>query len=118
MNIIYYILLILRSAIYLWVGVEAFFLHYLYNYGYEKFKPTPIIRMLQLFFFFLGAFFVIIAFIPLFSHKSNLIIEDLIVRNISAIVAIFVGIYLTKFREASLENSPKGNKKNETIFTK
>ena len=109
MDIIYYILLVMRSAIYLWVGVEALFLHYLYNYGYEKFKPTPIINMLQLFFFFLGTYFISTAFLPLFSHNSEITVEDLIVRNISAVFAIFIGIYLTKFRTASLGNSPKIN---------
>ena len=109
MDILFYVLLVVRSAIYLWVGIEALFLHYLYNYGYQKFKPTPIIQTLQLFFFFLGAFFVSTAFIPLFSYKSIIFLEDTILRNISASIAVLVGIYLTRFRSLSLESSPKSN---------
>lgn len=109
MEILSSISLVARSAIYLWVGVESLFLHYLYNYGYQKFKPTPIIKMLHRFFLFLGVFFVTIAFIPLLNLNSQIIREDFLVRNIAAIVATGVGIYLTGFRNESLKEIPKNN---------
>lgn len=109
MEIINSISLVIRSAIYLWVGVESLFLHYLYNYGYQTFKPTPIIKMLHRFFFYLGAFFIAIAFIPLFGHNDAPTSEDFLIRNIAALIAIGVGLYLTRFRTESLKEIPKNN---------
>lgn len=109
MEIINSISLVTRSIIYLWVGVESLFLHYLYNYGYQKFKPTPIIRMLHQFFFYLGTFFIAVAFIPLFSFGADFERGDFLVRNIAAFVAIGVGIFLTGFRRESLKEIPDKN---------
>jgi hypothetical protein len=107
MDIINSISLVLRSAIYLWVGVESLFLHYLYNYGYQKFKPTPIIDTLHRFFFFLGVFFITISFIPIFGYSQPFAtIEEFLVRNSAAFLALFIGFYLTKFRTESLKANP------------
>lgn len=109
MAILFSISLVVRSAIYLWVGVESLFLHYLYNYGYQKYKPTPIIKTLHQFFFYLGVFFVMVAFLPILSFNSEVIREDFLVRNIASVIAVGVGVYLTKFRMESLREIPKNN---------
>lgn len=85
------------------------FLHYLYNYGYQKFKPTPIIKELQSFFFFLGIFLVFRAFIPLIGYNTDYLTDDFLAKNIAVILLVVVGIYLTRFRRETLREKPKNN---------
>jgi len=114
MEILHSISLVVRSAIYLWVGVESLFLHSLYNYGYQKFKPTPIIHALHKFFFYIGVFFIAISFVPIFSHYAGTTSSgDFVVRNIGAVFALLAGIFLTKFRTESLKESPGKNPLNK-----
>ena len=56
---------ILRTVIYVWVGVEFANLAYLYWYGYEKIKPTPIISALQIMCTMLSIVFFVLAFLPI-----------------------------------------------------
>lgn len=109
MEILFSLSLIVRTAIYLWVGVEAIFLYYLYNYGYQQYKPTTIISVLSKFFLSLGIFFMLVAFIPIFSYSDHIKTEDFFVRTFASASAAVVGYLLLRFRDESLKSVPQRN---------
>ncbi len=107
METIVNISLVIRTIIYLWAGIESLFLYTLYKYGYKKFKPTPIICMLSMFFLFLGISFLLASFVTFASTPPVFVLKDFIFRNIAAIFAFLTGYYLSRFRAESLKEAPK-----------
>ena len=101
-----------RGLAYAFVAVEAFILAYIYYFGYEKVKHTPIIRMLCNFFLFLAIFF---------SYATFLAITDVLDRPIHDVISTLSFIFclpliyfMYKFRELSIEPTDKEVKKDGT----
>lgn len=58
------LLSLIRVPMFLLIGIESIATFFLYQYGYYKYKPSTIIRMLSSLFLFLGIDMLYQAFIP------------------------------------------------------
>jgi len=103
---------ILRSAIYAVVAIQAFILSYIYYFGYEKIKHTPIIRMLCNFFLALALFFSYATFLAITDVLDKPIHE--FVSKMSFIFCIPLVYFMYKFRELSSQPKEKEVKTNGT----
>ena len=91
---------ILRTVIYVWVGIEFANLAYLYWYGYEKLKPTPIISALQIMCTMLSVIFFVMAFLPVILELDTNVHKTAV--GLLPIILIPLGFIVRKFRSESL----------------
>jgi hypothetical protein len=104
---------ILRTIIYVWVGIEFANLAYLYWYGYEKLKPTPIISALQIMCTVLSILFFIFAFLPIFLDLDPDTHANIV--SFLPLITIPLALAVRRFRSESLQKQsmplPKEKKK-------
>jgi hypothetical protein len=94
--------------LYLWVAYECALLAYLYLFGYEKMKKSPIIGALKDLFVCLGLFFFCFAFVAITIPFDGKYRESLLVVAIAPTVGV---IYtLRRFRHWSLTKNGERNK--------
>jgi hypothetical protein len=94
------ILAILRTIMYLWIAIEFTNLTYLYWVGYTHSKKTPIIKALQIMFFFLSIRSLVYAFLPILIALSPEWFT--IVTSLLPLILIPIGLAVRKFRTESL----------------
>jgi heme O synthase-like polyprenyltransferase len=91
---------ILRTVIYLWISIELWNLAYLYWYGYNNVKTTPIIKSLQAVLTLFAVVFMSMAFVPIF-YQLNKDVHAVFVSYLP-LVLVPLGLALRKFRKESL----------------
>lgn len=94
------ILSIIRAVVYFWVAVEFLSLGYLYKYGYDHFKPTPVIRALSCLLIWIGVFFGFLTFLPILAIVSHE--ADTIVRNFGIVMVLPIAVWSRRFRNESI----------------
>ena len=99
---------ITRSLFYLWVAVESSLLAYIYNYGYENMKKTPVIGAIRNVFISLAIAFFYFSFIPIVKILS--LEAYFVLLGFSLIVIIFIILSLRNFRHLSLKVTDKMKK--------
>jgi len=97
---------LLRTIISLWVAIEFSNVAYIYWYGYKKYKPTPIIRSLQILFFLVSLYLFFISFIPIILEVDPKLQRDFI--NLVLIFLVPLGFAVRKFRKESIEKNKIG----------
>lgn len=95
----------IRTFIFIWCAFEFFNLAQLYWDGYEKIRPTPIIKALVYVLIAMGMILVIYAFVPMFRMKSCL--DYMIMADWSSLFFIPMIIALRNFRKQSLTKQKK-----------
>ena len=95
------ILVIVRTIVYVWVGVEFMSLAYLYYYGYDHLKPTPVIKALQRLLFWNGIMILFLSFMPIIGALNGGIVYD-ISRALIILFLLPVGYYVAIFRKESI----------------
>jgi len=68
---------LIRAAFYLWVAYECALLGYLYQWGYDQMKKTPIIGALKNFFLVLTGFFLYLVSVAAADYFSPSLRETL-----------------------------------------
>jgi predicted transporter len=96
---------LVRSVLYIWASFEAFLLAYLYHFGYDKLKKTPIIGALKGIFFILGLYFVFLSLLPILKVFNKEVWE--IAVPLLTIPLFFIIYCLRKFRHWSLNTKNK-----------
>lgn len=107
---------ILRSILYLWLGVEFLLLANIYFYGYRTKKRSPIIFSLQRLLLFSGLLFLFLAFIPVLVLLNTEVYNVTIV--FSKIFLIPLIFYVRGFRKNSLLEKQVPLPKKETMKKK
>lgn len=102
---------LIRALMYALTAIQALILSYVYYVGYQKVKPTPIIRTLVLFFLSLGIFFSFTTILAFATIEPSIYYEPL--RNLGAFFVLPVLLCLQAFRETSMDekNNNHGNGK-------
>jgi hypothetical protein len=97
---------LLRSVFYLWASFEAFLLAYLYHFGYDKLKKTPIIGALKGLFTVMGFWMAFLSLLPILKIFNKEVWEIAVLLLVLPV--LFIIRFLRKFRHWSLNT---GNKK-------
>jgi hypothetical protein len=91
---------LLRIPIFLFIGIESLATFFLYRYGYYKYKPSEIIRVLSLMFLYIGIEMIYQAFLP-FALVFNPQVHTVLVMLLPlALIPIY--IFIRSFRIASV----------------
>lgn len=95
------LLAIIRTISFIWVGIEFSNLTYLYFVGYRNVKTTPIIKALQVMFFFISILMFSMAFLPTFLELNRDAHYFLV--SLLPVAIIPVGMAARNFRSESLK---------------
>lgn len=94
---------LLRSVFYLWASFEAFLLAYLYHFGYDKLKKTPIIGALKGLFTVMGFWMAFLSLLPILKVFNREVWE--VTVPLLILPVLFIIRFLRKFRHWSLNTS-------------
>ena len=96
---------LLRSVFYMWASFEAFLLAYLYHFGYDKLKKTPIIGALKGLFTVLGFWMGFLSVLPILKVLDQEV--WVLAVPLLTIPVVFIIHFLKKFRHWSLNTKNK-----------
>lgn len=105
---------LLRTIAYMWIGTSLLSLAFLYHYGYDHLKPTPVICALHKMLLFLGILFIFLGFLPVMAEVDIVGTSYTVARMLVLLFLLPVGYYVRKFRQESLkESKPRNLKKSK-----
>ena len=93
---------IIRSVVYLWIGIESLLVAQLYYFGYKRVKPTKIIVAFQKLFAALGIMFILFAVLPILTISNHEFRDILINHGWVVWLSIPIGVSIKEIRKESI----------------
>ncbi|MBV6514258.1 MAG: hypothetical protein MOGMAGMI_01839 [Candidatus Omnitrophica bacterium] len=98
--LIFHLANVIRSFLWMWLGIELIILWFVYNFGYKNYRKTPIIEALQAMILSLALQYGVISFLPLTLSLNPKIYPFLV--NFTIPIAFISVMAVRKFRHLSL----------------